>query len=92
MGRSGPPGRRGTRRDAGSNVNLQGASAAPHVLFGPSGGPLRPTEGRGLLPLRRPLRVHGAGALWCPTPRRHPLLASEQETAVKGVIIIEIWY
>ena len=39
-----------------------------------------------------PLRVHGAGALWCPTPRRHPRLASGQETAVIWVIIIEIWY
>jgi len=33
-----------------------------------------------------------AGALWCPTPRRHPLLASGLETTVRWVIIIEIWY
>ncbi len=45
-----------------------------------------------VLPPRRPLGIHGACALWCPTPRRHPLLANEQETAVTGVIIIEIWY
>ncbi len=30
--------------------------------------------------------------MWCPTPRRHPLLASRQETAVRWVIIIETWY
>jgi hypothetical protein len=39
-----------------------------------------------------PFRVHGAGTLWRPTPRRRPRLANEQETAVKWVIIIEIWY
>ena len=39
-----------------------------------------------------PLRVHGAGALWGPTPRRRPRLASGQETAVRWVMIIEIWY
>jgi hypothetical protein len=38
MGRSGPPGRRGTQRDVAHR-----ASAAT-----PSGGPLSPTEGRGL--------------------------------------------
>ncbi len=43
MGRSGPPGRRGTQRDVGHR-----ARAAT-----PSGGPLRPTEGRGLLPPRQ---------------------------------------
>jgi hypothetical protein len=44
MGRSGPPG----RRDAGAIVNDLAPRAAPHVLFGPSGGPIRPTEGPGL--------------------------------------------
>jgi hypothetical protein len=77
MGRSGPPGRRGAQRDVGHR---------PRAAT-PAGGPIRPTEGRGLLLARRV-----AGALWCPTPRCHPLLASEQETAVKGVTIIEIWY
>ena len=48
MGRSGPPGRRGRQRDAGAIVNDLGPRAAPHVLFGPSGGPIRPTEGPGL--------------------------------------------
>jgi len=69
------------------NEHVQGASAAPYVLFGTSGGPLRPTEGRSLLLARRV-----AGTLWCPTPRRRPRLASKQETAVKWMIIIEIWY
>ena len=59
MGRIGPPGRRGTRRDVGPNVNDLGASAAPQVRFGPSGEPLRPTEGRGL---------------WLPRPRCGPLV------------------
>ena len=48
MGRSVPPGRRGTQRDVGPNVNDLGASAATT-----SGGPLRPTEGRALRPARR---------------------------------------
>jgi hypothetical protein len=39
MGRSGPPGRRGARRDVEPNVHVQGASAAT-----PSGGPLLASE------------------------------------------------
>ncbi len=44
MGRIGPPGRRGTQRDVAPKVNVPGGASAAT----PSGGPLSPTEGRGL--------------------------------------------
>ena len=43
-------------------------------------------------PLTAPFGYLGRAPLWCPTPRRHPLLASGLETPVRWVIIIEIWY
>ena len=68
MAPSGPPGRRGPRRDA----TASGKSRNAH------GGPLGATGGR------FPLTARGVALrLWCAAPRREALLTSRQGKPVK---------
>ena len=63
-------------------------------MWGISQAPQRRPAGRSAPPqaaFSGPLDVV-AKALWCPTPRRPPLLTRGPEKTVRWVINIEIWY